>query len=107
MRHSAAYPMTYLPDHARRALAHLEEAAKPGVTLPLPIVYERIAPTRWEYKVVTRDPREEAPLDEEQLQALGAEGWLLASILEEPGPQGVRRIHYYFVRAAEDEGSQP
>lgn len=104
MRHSVAYPMTYLPDHTRRALEHFEETTRPGANLPLPIVYERVERerTRWEYKTITLDPREEAPLAAEQLQTLGAEGWLLAGILEEPGASGIRRIHYYFVRAADE-----
>ncbi len=47
--------------------------------LPMPIVYERVTEqVHWEYRVVTIDLREEPPLDEERLSALGAEGWLLA-----------------------------
>jgi len=96
--------MAYLPDRVRRSLEHLEEGARAGATLPLPIVYERVERTRWEYKLLSLDLREEAPLGEEQLQPLGAEGWLLAGIVEEPSASGgVRRITYYFVRAAEDE----
>lgn len=106
MQHTTTYPMTYLPNRVRRGLEHFEESAKPGASLPLPIVYERIERTRWEYKIISIDLREEAPLGEEQMQPLGAEGWLLAGILEEPGASSIRRISYYFVRAAEDEKPQ-
>ncbi len=69
---------------------------------PTPIVFERVEahPAPWAYRVVTLDPREEAPLDEPQLQELGAEGWLLAGILAYPTSQAPQRLMYYFVRPA-------
>jgi hypothetical protein len=67
---------------------------------PLPIVFEQAARIRWEYHVVTLDPREEEPLDAARAGELGAEGWLLASVLDLTGqPHG--RLHYHFVRAAQ------
>lgn len=73
-------------------------------TLPMPIIYERVESSRqkWDYKVVTIDPREELPLGEEQLAELGAEGWLLAGILQHPSERVISRISYYFVRPAEE-----
>jgi hypothetical protein len=68
---------------------------------PTPIIFEEAPRARWEYRVVTIDPREEEPLGEERLSALGAEGWLLAGILPHPAERVVTRISYYFVRAAE------
>lgn len=70
--------------------------------LPLPIVYERVAErTHWEYHVVSVDLREEPPLDEARLAALGVEGWLLAGAVQPPSTRDVSHtIVYYFVRQA-------
>lgn len=74
-----------------------------GPSLPMPIIYERVeaAQQKWDYKVVTIDPREELPLDEQRLAVLGAEGWLLAGILQHPSERAISRVSYYFVRASE------
>ncbi len=71
-------------------------------SLPIPIVYERGADhTHWEYRVVAVDLREEPPLDEERLAALGAEGWLLAGAIQPPAARDVSHsVVYYFVRQA-------
>lgn len=68
--------------------------------LHVPMVYESVAasPVQWEYRVVSVDPREEAPLDEERLSALGAEGWLLVGLLEPSQPESRPRVYYYFAR---------
>ncbi|MFI5272474.1 MAG: hypothetical protein ACHQ4H_05505 [Ktedonobacterales bacterium] len=66
----------------------------------LPIVYEPASPARWEYRVITLDPREDEPLDEAALAVLGGDGWLLAGILPNASGDSHPRIHYYFVRAA-------
>ncbi len=70
--------------------------------LPLPIVYEQVTDrTKWEYRVVSVDLREEPPLDDERMAALGAEGWLLAGAVQPPGARDVSHtIIYYFVRQA-------
>jgi hypothetical protein len=70
--------------------------------LPMPIVYERVNDrTHWEYRVVTVDLREEPPLDEERMGALGAEGWLLAGAIQLPSAHDVAHtVVYYFVRQA-------
>jgi hypothetical protein len=66
--------------------------------IPAPMVFEPPEPQHWAYHVVRIDPREDEPLDEALLNALGAEGWLLAGVLE---PQtGRPHLYYYFVRAA-------
>ena len=67
--------------------------------MPVPLVFEPPARVRWEYHVVAIDPREQEPLTEAQAAELGAEGWLLAAVLETH--TGRPSIHYYFVRAAE------
>lgn len=71
-------------------------------SLPMPIVYERVTDrTHWEYHVVAVDLREEPPLDEERLTALGAEGWLLAGAVQPPSArETAHTIVYYFVRQA-------
>jgi hypothetical protein len=72
-----------------------------SITLPLPMVYEAAEQPKWEYRTVTIDPREEAPLDDARLNELGAEGWLLAGIAQFPGGERVTRIIYCFVRYAQ------
>jgi hypothetical protein len=62
------------------------------------MVFEPAEPQRWAYHVVRIDLREDEPLDEDTLNALGADGWLLASIVE---PHTSRPyLYYHFVRAA-------
>ena len=63
---------------------------------PLPIVYERADPLRWDYRVVAVHVPEEPLLDEQRLSALGAEGWLLAGIVESRNVLPV--VTYYFVQ---------
>lgn len=67
-------------------------------SLPMPVVFDDVGPQRYEYHVVGIDPREDEPLDEGALQALGKDGWLLAGILPPAGNSP--RIVYYFVRPA-------
>ncbi|HLZ24187.1 MAG TPA: hypothetical protein VKQ30_18900 [Ktedonobacterales bacterium] len=71
-------------------------------SLAVPIIFEKVeAPrTLWEYHVVTIDPREQEPLGESELAALGADGWLLAGILPHPAERVTSRVSYYFVRQA-------
>lgn len=67
--------------------------ADPGPRAPLqpPVVY--VAPV-WEYKHLHRPVGSDAPLSEEELNALGADGWELTAVV--PGPTGT---HFYFKRA--------
>ncbi len=66
--------------------------------VPAPMVFEPAEPQRWAYHVIRIDLREDEPLTEDTLTGLGAEGWLLASILE---PRtGHPSLYYYFVRSA-------
>jgi hypothetical protein len=76
-----------------------DEPQRPSGTMPTPIVFERAEPTRWEYRVIALDPREEEPLGEDRLNALGDEGWLLTTTVSLAGSSATIRIYYYFVRA--------
>ncbi len=72
--------------------------ANPRPMLPL-MVFEPASRPNWEYRVVTVDPREEEPLGEARMAELGADGWLLAAVMDLTGhPRG--RLFYYFVRSA-------
>ena len=51
-------------------------------------------PPKWEYKHVTRQITDEAPLADEELDKLGAEGWELAAVFT-----GAAAVHFYFKRA--------
>ncbi|HEV7129329.1 MAG TPA: hypothetical protein VGN32_17985 [Ktedonobacterales bacterium] len=68
----------------------------------IPMVFEEREPRHaaWEYHVVVIDPREDEPLAEAPLAALGADGWLLASVLRAPAGDASGRLYYYFVRSA-------
>lgn len=74
-----------------------EPASTSPAIAPIPIVYERVnEPPRWEYHTVAIDSREDEPLDERALNALGAEGWTLVNVIQvEPA-----RLIYYFLRPA-------
>ena len=78
------------------------EAPHQSPLIPAPMVFEPAEPQKWEYRTITIDPREDEPLDGAPLAALGAEGWLLAGILQPSTTGGSSpRITYYFVRAAQ------
>ena len=69
-------------------------------TLHVPMTYESVPVSlpAWEYRVVHIDMREEELLNEEALNELGTQGWLLVSILEQPISERSKRVHYHFVR---------
>lgn len=69
-------------------------------SMHLPIVYEEVpaVQSKWEYRQVTVDMREEDALDIERLNTLGAEGWLLVGVLEQQRNGRSSLAHYYFVR---------
>ena len=62
----------------------LEQGNTPG-NLHVPMVYEQlpVEPVRWEYHVMAVDTREMDVPDTVQLNELGAQGWLLAGILDQ------------------------
>jgi hypothetical protein len=68
--------------------------------MPLPIVYENVPvePTRWEYRVVTIDVREEDLPDAARLNELGDEGWLLVGMVDQKSNERSGPVHFYFVR---------
>lgn len=68
--------------------------------LHVPMVYENLPASQpdWEYRVLSVDTREEALPDEARLSELGAQGWLLVSVLEPRRPESAGHVHYYFVR---------
>ena len=57
---------------------------------PMVYVYE---PLQWEYRRIARSAREQGPLSEQELNALGVEGWELAGIASLPG-----ETYFYFKR---------
>ena len=65
----------------------------PRAPLQPPVVY--VAPA-WEYKHLERALAEEAPLGEQELNALGADGWELAAVIPTAA-----RVHFYFKRSRE------
>ena len=57
---------------------------------PMVYVYES---ARWEYRILSRDLAHEGLPTEEELNALGAEGWGLAGVISQPD-----QVHFYFKR---------
>lgn len=68
---------------------------KPMEPVHPPMIYVK-EPLRWEYKQVTRDLENEGPLSEAELNALGAEGWEMAGVAQQPPA-----AHFYFKRLIE------
>ncbi len=71
--------------------------------LPLPIVYDErpSEPARWEYHCLLIDPEREPIPQEEALNKLGAEGWVLSSVLDQSRSSSRPFIYFYFVRPAQ------
>ena len=63
--------------------------------IPLPIVYVKDKPV-WQYKEVVRDLIKEKTPTEDELNALGAEGWELAGVFSD-----AMLVHFYFKRLAD------
>jgi len=74
----------------------------PAPSLQAPIVFERVdAPRpRWEYRVLTLHPETDTLPKEAELNALGAEGWLLVSVSRPYGSAGP--VEYLFVRQSKE-----
>jgi hypothetical protein len=53
-------------------------------------------PVKWEYKQIVRNLESEQPLDENELNALGEEGWDLSGIAQQPP-----LAYFYFKRQVE------
>jgi hypothetical protein len=69
-------------------------------SIHVPMVYEHVPvePAHWEYRVLTVDTREEDLPDAVQLNELGAQGWLLVSVLDQGATGKSSLVHYHFVR---------
>jgi hypothetical protein len=76
------------------------ETPRGGSPMPMLFVPAPKDPSRWEYRVVIVDAREEEPLEETRLAELGAEGWLLAGVVQSATGFTSGKLYYYFVRAA-------
>ena len=66
------------------------EPQNPQVQPPTLFVYEREA---WEYKIISKNTADEPPLTENELNALGKDGWELAGLVP-TSPS----VHFYFKR---------
>jgi hypothetical protein len=61
-----------------------------------PMIYVKKS-LQWEYKQLLRNLESEQPLDENELNALGEEGWELSGIAQHPPT-----TYYYFKRQIEN-----
>ena len=75
------------------------EAERKAV-LHIPMVYEYTAPPRWEYRVLTVEPAVKVLPDEDTLNTLGKDGWIMTGLLDERTSGRGTLVHYYFVRQA-------
>lgn len=66
----------------------------PGLHVRPPMVYVREEP-RWEYKLLVRDVAKAEEPSEDELNALGREGWELVGVLH-----AAPLVHFYFKRAS-------
>jgi hypothetical protein len=66
------------------------ETLSPSVTPPMLYVYED---TVWEYKLLVRTRGQDELPSEEEMNALGAQGWELAGIANQQ-----KLVHFYFKR---------
>jgi hypothetical protein len=60
---------------------------------PMVYVKKKLA---WEYKEVIRSLEKETPLNEDELNKLGADGWEMTGIVEHPP-----LVYFYFKRQTE------
>lgn len=88
--------MFFTPFQQAHKLAHADEKS----SLPIPMIYEQVPvqQLKWEYHLLSIDPKEVEFASIEQLNALGREGWVLVSILDERAIGNGSTVHYYFVR---------
>lgn len=70
-------------------------APKPPEPVHPPMIYVKET-LKWEYKQIARDLEKEGPLDESELNALGADGWEMSGIAQQPPI-----TYYYFKRLIE------
>jgi hypothetical protein len=52
---------------------------------------------KWEYKQIVRNAESEKPLDEAELNALGADGWEMTGVVQQ-----LPLTYYYFKRQGEN-----
>lgn len=84
--------------HSKQMIAGQNDVQSP---LHIPTVYMDYpqSPALWEYHVLSIDTRETALPDEEQLNELGGQGWLLVNIQEQRLSETGALVYYYFVRS--------
>jgi hypothetical protein len=68
---------------------------KPVDPVHPPMLYVKES-LKWEYKQVTRDLKKEGPLNESELNTLGAEGWEMSGVAQQPS-----LAYFYFKRPIE------
>jgi hypothetical protein len=64
-----------------------------SIRAPMIYIKER---TKWEYKEIVRDLKKEQPLSEEELNALGKDGWEMSCITTHSN-----KSYFYFKRLAD------
>ena len=65
-----------------------------------PMIYVKKS-LKWEYKQIVRNLKKESPPDEEELNALGEEGWEMSGVAQHYSPDALREpplAYFYFKR---------
>lgn len=75
---------THLSEFPKHPLPHVppvQEPQRPHVQQPTVFVYEKQG---WEYKVISRNTADDPRLSEDELNALGKDGWELVGVIALP-----------------------
>ena len=78
----------------------MTNATEGKVAVHIPMVYEHVAPPRWEYRVLTVQTAENPLPDEAMLNTFGQDGWIMTGLLDERMLGRGTFVHYYFMRQA-------
>jgi hypothetical protein len=81
---------THVAEFPKHPLPHLPQQQEPRVQPPTVYVYEKQA---WEYRVISKNVVDELTLPEDELNALGSEGWELVGVV-----QLLTKVQFFFKR---------
>jgi hypothetical protein len=78
---------------------HQPEPQRAQHPLTVPVVFGPARRAQFTYRVITTGRGPAARLDEDRLNALGRDGWLLVSVLPRSDGEGGSNLDYLFVRS--------
>jgi hypothetical protein len=78
---------------------HQPEPQRAQHPLTVPVVFGPERRAQFNYRIITTGRGQAARLDEDRLNALGRDGWLLVSVLPRSDGEGGSNLDYLFVRS--------